>query len=139
MPARENKRVSQSVYNFHHHHHHNITPLTQLPGGLNVDIVDAAADADDDAQRLELLQVLLGEVDGVPHQRAHRLIEHLLVNLRGGLGVAEGHRRHVLQYGHLHGAVTAVEQGDQRPRVHRPIGNGAAGGADCNSKNEKFD
>jgi len=51
--------------------------LTELPGGLDVDVVVAAADADDDAQRLELLQVLSGQGDGVVHHGPHRLVQHL--------------------------------------------------------------
>lgn len=50
---------------------------TQLSGGLDVDVVVAAADADNDAQRLELLQVLSGQGDGVVHHGSHCLIEHL--------------------------------------------------------------
>ena len=48
-----------------------------------------------------------------------RLVQHLLVDLARGLGVAEGHRGHVLQDGHLNAAVAAVEQGDERARRPR--------------------
>lgn len=51
--------------------------LTELPGGLDIDVVVAAANADDDAQSLELLQVLPGQRDGVVHHGAHRLVQHL--------------------------------------------------------------
>lgn len=54
--------------------------LTELPGSLDVDVVVAAADADNDAQRLELLQVLSGQGDGVVHHGAHRLVQHLSVS-----------------------------------------------------------
>lgn len=50
---------------------------TELSGGLNVDVVVSAADADDDAQRFELLQVLPGQGDGVVHHGPHRLVQHL--------------------------------------------------------------
>ena len=55
-----------------------VCPLTQLPGCLDVYVVVAAADADDDAQSLELLQVLTGQRDGVVHHGAHRLVQHLV-------------------------------------------------------------
>lgn len=51
--------------------------LTELPGSLDVDVVVAAADAYDDAQRLELLQVLSGQGDGVVHHGPHGLVQHL--------------------------------------------------------------
>lgn len=49
---------------------------------------------------------------------------HLLVDLLRGLGITEGHRGHVLQDGHLHGAVPAVQQCHQRPRVQGPVHDG---------------
>lgn len=51
--------------------------LTELPGRLDVDIVVTAADADDDAQRLELFQVLSGQGDGVVHHGPYCFIQHL--------------------------------------------------------------
>lgn len=89
--------------------------LTQLAGGLDVDVVYAGADAHNDPERLELLQVLLGEYDGVPHESADCLVQHLLVYFGCGLCVAEGDGSHVLQYGHLDGAVSTVEQRHQGP------------------------
>jgi len=53
--------------------------ITQLPGSLDVNVVVAAADADDDAQSFELLQVLPGQGDGVVHHGTHRLVQHLWV------------------------------------------------------------
>ena len=50
---------------------------TQLAGGLDVDVVVAAAYADDDPQGLELLQVLTGQRDCVVHHGSHRLVQHL--------------------------------------------------------------
>ena len=91
-----------------------------------VNVVQAAPDPDDDSELFELLQVLLGEADSVPHEGADGLVEHLLVDLRGALGVAEGHGGHVLENGHLHGAVAAVEQRHQRPRVGRTVWDGAS-------------
>ena len=55
--------------------------LTQFPGRLDVDVVVSAADADDDAQRFELLQVLLCQLDGVPHQGPDSLVEDLKQSL----------------------------------------------------------
>lgn len=52
-------------------------PPTQLAGSLDVDVVIATPDADDDPQSLELLQVLPGERDGVVHHGAHCLVKHL--------------------------------------------------------------
>lgn len=51
--------------------------LTELPGSLDVNVVVSAADADDDAQRLELLQVFSGQGDCVVHHGPHGLIQHL--------------------------------------------------------------
>ncbi len=51
--------------------------LTEFTGSLDVDVVVAAADADNDAQRLELLQVLSGQGDGVVHHGPDCLIQHL--------------------------------------------------------------
>lgn len=51
--------------------------LTQFPGRFDVDVVVAAADADDDAQPFELLQVFPHQGDGVVHQRAHSFVQHL--------------------------------------------------------------
>lgn len=51
--------------------------LTELPGGLDVDVVVAAADADDDAQCLELLQVLSSQGDGMVHHGPDCLVQHL--------------------------------------------------------------
>lgn len=50
---------------------------TQLSGRLDVDVVVAAADADDDSQSFELLQVLPGQGDGMVHHGPHCLIQHL--------------------------------------------------------------
>lgn len=49
---------------------------------------------------------------------------YLLVDLLCGLCVAEGHSRYVFQNGHLHSAVTPIQQCHQRAWVHRPIHNG---------------
>ena len=46
---------------------------------------------------------------------------HLLMNLLGGLCVAEGHGGQVLQDGHLHGAVSAVEQRHQGAGVQGAV------------------
>lgn len=51
--------------------------LTELPGSLDVDVVIAAADANDNAQCLELLQVLSSQGDGVVHHGSYCLIQHL--------------------------------------------------------------
>ena len=66
--------------------------ITQLPGGLDVDVVVAAADADDDAQRFELLQVLPGQRDGVVHHGTHRFVQHLR---GGGAWQEEGLKPHL--------------------------------------------
>ena len=47
---------------------------------------------------------------------------YLFVYFWRGLGVTECDRGDVLQYGHLHGTIAPVQQGNQGPRVHRPIG-----------------
>ena len=49
----------------------------ELAGRLDVDVVDAGADAHDDAERLKLIQVLACQRDGVPHQRPDGLVQHL--------------------------------------------------------------
>ena len=54
-----------------------LSGLTELPGSLDVDVVVATADADNDAQSLELLQVLSSEGDGVVHHGTDRLVQHL--------------------------------------------------------------
>ena len=41
---------------------------------LNVDVVDTAADSDNNPQLFELLQVLLSEADRVPHQSSHGFV-----------------------------------------------------------------
>ena len=46
---------------------------------------------------------------------------YLLVDLLRGLRVTEGHGGHVLQDGHLHRAVPAVQQRHQGPGVHGPV------------------
>lgn len=46
---------------------------------------------------------------------------HLLVDLLRGLRVAEGHGGQVLQDGHLHSAVTAVQQCHQGPGVQGAV------------------
>lgn len=46
---------------------------------------------------------------------------YLLVDLLGGLSVAEGHGGHVFQDGHLHRAVPAVQQRHQWTGVHGPV------------------
>lgn len=46
--------------------------------------------------------------------------------LGGRLSVAKGHRGDVLQNGHLYGTIATVQQRDQRPTLHRAIGNRAA-------------
>merc|ERR550532_1912842 len=51
------------------------------------------------------------------------------MNLRGGLGVTEGHGGHVLQDGHLHGTVPAVQESHQGTRVHGAVGDGTTDGA----------
>ena len=51
------------------------------------------------------------------------------MNLGCGLRVAEGHRGHVLEDGHLDGAVAAVEERHEGPAVHGAVGDGAADGA----------
>lgn len=43
------------------------------------------------------------------------------MNLLCRLGIAERHCGHVLQYGHFHSAVTAIQQGHQWPWVHGTI------------------
>lgn len=49
---------------------------------------------------------------------------YLLVDLLCGLCVAEGHSCYIFQNGHLHSAVTPIQQCHQRAWVHRPIHNG---------------
>lgn len=51
--------------------------LTELARSLDVDVVVAAAYPHDHSQRLELLQVLPGEGDGVVHHRAYSLVQNL--------------------------------------------------------------
>lgn len=51
--------------------------LTELPGSLDVNVVVAAADADNNAECLELLQVLSSQGDGVVHHGPDCLIQHL--------------------------------------------------------------
>ncbi|CAN8000021.1 unnamed protein product [Ixodes pacificus] len=106
---------------------HRAPSLTELPGCLRVNVVHPRPDAHNDAQGLELLKVLLGQGDGVPHESPHCLVQHLLVDLLGRLGVTEGHRRHVLEDRHLHRAVAPVQQRHQGPRVQGPIRYGAPG------------
>lgn len=57
-------------------YNHTIFP-TQLPRRFDVDVVVAAADADDDAQSFKFLQVLTGQSDGVIHHGTNRLVQHL--------------------------------------------------------------
>jgi len=84
----------------------------EVGGGTHVDVVVVDADAHDQFQSLELEQVLPAEGDGVVEEGGVGLVEHLLVDLVGRLGVAEGHRGDVLEDGHLDGAVAAVQEGD---------------------------
>ena len=49
------------------------------------------------------------------------MASHLLVDLLGGLGIAEGYGGQVFEDGHLHGAVAPIQQGHQGARVHRPV------------------
>lgn len=65
----------------------------------------------------------------MPHKGSHGLVEHLLVNLRGGLSVAEGDRRNVLQYGHLNTAVAPIEEGHEGTGVHGTVRNRSSGAA----------
>ena len=51
--------------------------LTQFPGRFDVDVVVAAANADDDAQGFKLFQVFSHQSDGVVHQSSHGFIQHL--------------------------------------------------------------
>lgn len=51
---------------------------------------------------------------------------HFLMYLGGGLGVAESDRRDILEYWHLDAAVAAVQQRDQRPCLHRAVGDRAS-------------
>lgn len=51
--------------------------LTQFPGRFDVNVVVAAADADDDTQRFELLQVFSHQSDGVVHQSSYGFVQHL--------------------------------------------------------------
>ena len=53
---------------------------------------------------------------------------YLFVNLWCGLRVAECHGGHVLEDGHLDGAVAAVEERHQGAAVHGAVGDGAADG-----------
>ena len=80
---------------------------------LHVYVIDTRADPHYDPQVFELFKILLCQADGVPHERPHSFVEDLLVNLRGGLGVTESHRGHVFQDGHLHWAVTSVQERHQ--------------------------
>ena len=47
---------------------------SEFPRRLDVDVVDAAADANDDPEVLELFEVLLRQVYCVPHERADGLV-----------------------------------------------------------------
>lgn len=91
---------------------------TQFPGSFNINIIDAGADAHNNPERLELLQVLLGEYNRMPHERPDCFVEHLLVYLTGGLRVAERNRGDILQDRHLDGAVSPVEQRHQRSEMY---------------------
>lgn len=51
---------------------------------------------------------------------------YLLVDLLGGLSITEGHRRYIFQDGHLHGAVSAIQQRHQGARVHGPVHDGGS-------------
>ena len=54
-----------------------VAPLTELSGRFDVHVVEAGADAHNDAQAFELVQVVSGQGDGVVQQGAHRLVQHL--------------------------------------------------------------
>ncbi len=58
-------------------HSHCVCVLTQFPGRFDVNVVVAAADADDDAQSFKLFQVFSHKSDGVVHQSAYCFIQHL--------------------------------------------------------------
>ncbi len=58
-------------------HSHCVCVLTQFPGRFDVNVVVAAADADDDAQSFKLFQVLSHKSDGVVHQSTYCFIQHL--------------------------------------------------------------
>lgn len=51
-----------------------VQSLTHFSSSFYVDVIVAAANADDDAQGFKLLQVLSGECDGVVHHCSHCLI-----------------------------------------------------------------
>ena len=51
--------------------------LTKISGRFEVNVVEAAAYADDDPQGFELLQVLPHQCDGVVHQSSHSLVQNL--------------------------------------------------------------
>lgn len=59
------------------------------------------------------------------HMKNGLFLPYLLVYFGGRLGVAEGYRGHILEDGHLDGAVTPVKEGHQWAGVHTgPIGYG---------------
>ena len=63
--------------------------LTELSGRFDVHVVEARADAHDDAQAFELVQVVSGQGDGVVQQGAHSLVQHL--EGRGGQTDTDAH------------------------------------------------
>lgn len=46
---------------------------------------------------------------------------YLFVDLLCGLGVTEGYSCQVFEDGHLHRTVSSIQQGHQRPGMHRPV------------------
>ena len=64
---------------------------------------------------------------------------HFLVYLLCGLSVTEGDCGDVLEDGHLHRAVTPVQEGDEWPRVHGAIGDGATWSRHCNDNTVSHD
>jgi len=46
------------------------------------------------------------------------------MNFGCALGIAESDRGDILEDGHLDRAVAAVKEGDERPRLHGPVGDG---------------
>lgn len=51
--------------------------LTQFPSRFDINVVVAASDSDNDAQRLKLFQVFFHQSDSVIHQSSYSFIQHL--------------------------------------------------------------
>lgn len=51
--------------------------LTQFPSRFDINVVVAASDSDNDAQRFKLFQVFFHQSDSVIHQSSYSFIQHL--------------------------------------------------------------